>query len=245
MTGGSTASVTSKVNACKPTEAEAVQQQSTNLLKRRRKDNGLRQTERGMLGEVHNKRRFGRGIVSRLAWWDVHDGVAHDAYSDDANLTFDLQPDDNRRRGRTPEREERWGSSDSTPTGSRASSASSARSMIDERLEWAHQDRLRSASRGNSIPPSPFHENSPFYAEFGRSLNLAPQPRLAYKCECCPKYPKKFDTLSGLRYVSAVMHNVPITLADNPQIARIFSQTYVRLLSKKAASFLQRGRSQV
>jgi hypothetical protein len=71
--------------------------------------------------------------------------------------------------------------------------------MIDERLEWAHQDRVRTASRNNSIPASPFHENSPFYAEFGRSLSLATEPRLVCESECCPKEPKEFDTESELR----------------------------------------------
>lgn len=69
-------------------------------------------------------------------------------------------------RGRTPQRVEHTRYSPGTRPVSRAGSASSARSLIDERLEWAHQDRMRSASRDRSAPPSPFHENSPFYAEF-------------------------------------------------------------------------------
>lgn len=52
-----------------------------------------------------------------------------------------------------------------SPAGSRASSTHSVRSMIDERMEWAHQDRVRSASRGPPPPESPFRENSIFYAE--------------------------------------------------------------------------------
>lgn len=76
-------------------------------------------------------------------------------------------------RGRTPQRTEHTHHSPGTRPVSRAGSASSARSMIDERLEWAHQDRMRSASRDRSAPPSPFHENSPFYAEFARHTGHA------------------------------------------------------------------------
>ena len=71
-------------------------------------------------------------------------------------------------RGRTLQRIAHTNYSPQTRPVSRAGSASSARSMIDERLEWAHQDRLRSASRDRSAPPSPFHEHSPFYTEFSR-----------------------------------------------------------------------------
>lgn len=73
---------------------------------------------------------------------------------------------DEHSRGRTPQKVEHTHHSPGTRPVSRAGSASSARSMIDERLEWAHQDRMRSASRDRSVPRSPFHENSPFYAEF-------------------------------------------------------------------------------
>jgi hypothetical protein len=48
--------------------------------------------------------------------------------------------------------------------------------MIDERLEWAHQDRMRSDSRDGSPPRSPFHEYSPFYAEFARHTGATPPP---------------------------------------------------------------------
>jgi hypothetical protein len=200
--------------------------------------------------EQHRETRTSRDSMSIDSYpnFESHSRDARDDFeapSGRASFIFSCNPDDIRGRGRTPEREERWGSSGSMLTGSRASSASSVRSMIDERLEWAHQHRMRSASRDNSIPPSPFRENSPFYAEFGRSSNLAPEPRLAYECECCPKDTKRFATESEPRYASALMHNARITLADNPQIARICSQTYVRPLSKKAEILRQRGRSQV
>lgn len=77
-------------------------------------------------------------------------------------------------RGRTLQRTAHTIYSPQTRPVSRAGSASSARSMIDERLEWAHQDRVRSASRDRSVSPSPFHEHSPFYAEF--SKNTGPEP---------------------------------------------------------------------
>ena len=78
-------------------------------------------------------------------------------------------------RGRTLQRIAHTHYSLRTRPARRAGSASSARSMIDERLEWAHQDRVRSASRDRSAPPSPFHEHSPFYAEFGRyTYNRSP-----------------------------------------------------------------------
>ena len=73
-------------------------------------------------------------------------------------------------RGRTPERVEHSRYSPRSGPSSRANSTSSVRSMIDERLEWAHQDRMRSVSRDRSVPASPFHENSPFYAEFAKEL---------------------------------------------------------------------------
>lgn len=77
-------------------------------------------------------------------------------------------------RGRTLQRIAHTHHSPRTHPVSRASSASSARSMIDERLEWAHHDRMRSASRDRSMPPSPFHEHSPFYAEFSKSTGSEP-----------------------------------------------------------------------
>lgn len=93
-------------------------------------------------------------------------------------------------RGRTPER----------TAGSRASSSSSVRTMIDERLEWAHQDRVRSASRRNSVQQSPFHEHSPFYAEFAAGAKPTQTSPGVYICECCPKKPKEFNTQNGLTY---------------------------------------------
>lgn len=76
-------------------------------------------------------------------------------------------------RGRTPHRVEHTIYSPQIRPASRAGSASSARSMIEERLEWAHQDRMRSASRDRSAPPSPFHEHSPFHAEHARYTGVA------------------------------------------------------------------------
>jgi hypothetical protein len=69
-------------------------------------------------------------------------------------------------RGRTAQRVEYARHSPGTHAVSRASSGSSVRSMIDERLEWAYQDRMRSASRDRPVPESPFRKYSPFYAEF-------------------------------------------------------------------------------
>lgn len=71
--------------------------------------------------------------------------------------------------------------------------------MIDERLEWAHQDRMRSASRDRSTPPSPFNETSPFHAEFARDAGTLLRAIGKHKCKCCPT-PKWFDTEDDLRY---------------------------------------------
>lgn len=60
-------------------------------------------------------------------------------------------------RGRTPERVPHSSSY------SRNSSASSARSMTDERMEWANEERSRSASRPPPDPASPFTEASPYH----------------------------------------------------------------------------------
>lgn len=60
-------------------------------------------------------------------------------------------------RGRTPERVTH------SPSYSRDSSASSARSMIDERMGWANEERSRSASRPPPEPASPFTEASPYH----------------------------------------------------------------------------------
>jgi hypothetical protein len=308
MTGDSTADLKSNNSACKATETEVEQRQSTNPLKRRH-DGSEPQILSGVDGlDKRQCHHAGNATISWLAGQDAHNEVAHNAYSDsikllegmsvtprvaderveqdtrasvnnkqqcegrsacwdstsmdivlkleshsedtensnccclpplrpqyesiwdnqeshpgyvDTELGLGSEPDDTHSRGRTPEREERRGSTDSTrygsPTssssarssladgtrrGSRASSSCSARFMIDERMEWAHQDRTRSASRDNSFPPSPFHESSPFYADFSRTSSLAPQPRSAYECECCPMTPKAFATEDELRYFS-------------------------------------------
>jgi hypothetical protein len=60
-------------------------------------------------------------------------------------------------RGRTLERVPQCS------TSSRNSSASSARSMIDERMEWANAERSRSFSGPAPEPASPFRESSPFH----------------------------------------------------------------------------------
>lgn len=54
-------------------------------------------------------------------------------------------------------------------TYSRNSSASSARSMIDERMGWANEERSRSASRPAPEPASPFTEASPYHPHRGTS----------------------------------------------------------------------------
>jgi len=61
------------------------------------------------------------------------------------------------RRGRTPER----GLNSSTY--SRDSSASSTSTLINERMEWANEERSRSASRPAPEPASPFTESSPYH----------------------------------------------------------------------------------
>lgn len=71
-----------------------------------------------------------------------------------------------RARGRTPTRDSDSQSGDLSPSSSRASSMSSVRSVIDERMEWAHQERMRSASRKPPPLRPPFCEHSPFYAEY-------------------------------------------------------------------------------
>ena len=106
-------------------------------------------------------------------------------------------------RGRKPERVEQTRCSPLSQPVSRANSVSSVRSMIDERLEWAHQDRLRSASRDRSVPRSPFHEHSSFYAEFAKDARRTPQLPDVYVCGCCPKKPKKFHYEDDLRYANS------------------------------------------
>jgi hypothetical protein len=113
-------------------------------------------------------------------------------------MKFTDGDDDFQARGRTPEREVC-----SPRAGSRASSSSSVRSMIDERLEWAHQDRIRSASRRGSVQKSPSPEHSPFYAEYSGAWNVPEPPSSIgrYICECCPEMPRRFHTLYDPRYV--------------------------------------------
>lgn len=104
--------------------------------------------------------------VERPTTFSITGGVREPGhYSSEHNRGLDSYE---YRRGRTPQRVEHTHYSPRSRPVSRADSTSSARSMIDERLEWAHQDRIRSASRDRSAPLSPFHEHSPFYAEFAR-----------------------------------------------------------------------------
>lgn len=70
-------------------------------------------------------------------------------------------------RGRTPERVPR------TRTDSRKSSVSSTRSMIDQRMEWANEERSRSLSRPVPEPASPFRESSPYHPGRQKSQNDA------------------------------------------------------------------------
>lgn len=60
--------------------------------------------------------------------------------------------------------------------------------MIDERMGWAHEERLRSAGR-NTAQPSPFRENSRFRADYAVSLSHSPAriPRLEDE-ESIPKH---------------------------------------------------------
>lgn len=105
-------------------------------------------------------------------------------------------------RGRTLERSEHNPSFNQKVPQSRESSASSARSMIDERLEWAHQDRVRSASRDRPAYKSPFREHSPFREEHAQDSREAWLARGTYTCKCCIE-PEKFDTLDDLEYAPA------------------------------------------
>ena len=58
-------------------------------------------------------------------------------------------------------------------TYSRNSSASSARSMIDERMTWANEERSRSFSRPAPEPASPFRESSPHHPSHEKYRNGA------------------------------------------------------------------------
>lgn len=122
-------------------------------------------------------------------------------------------------RGRTPERVEHGVSFDQRRSSSRVSSASSARSMIDERLEWAHQDRMRSASREQSVPASPFQKCSPFYAEHATQHDDVPLQSKKYPCHCCPKKPKEFETEEDLRYALTVLRHARGPLTKRVQYA--------------------------
>jgi hypothetical protein len=137
-------------------------------------------------------------------------------------------------RGRTPERAERSPYSQSSPDSSRASSSSSVRTMIDERLEWAHQDRVRAVGRNNPVQQSPFHRHSPFYSEFANEKSLAPVSHGMFVCECCPKKPKKFDTEDDLRYAidATSLQSVSNIMADGVQVPRIDEAVLLRLLSR-------------
>jgi hypothetical protein len=68
-------------------------------------------------------------------------------------------------RGRATQRPEVTNSS----SYSRNSSASSARSMIDERMEWANEERSRSFSRPALELVSPFRESSPYHPDRQKS----------------------------------------------------------------------------
>lgn len=112
-------------------------------------------------------------------------------------------------RGRTPERTEYTSSIAESGPGSRASSAGSAfsRSMIDERMERAHQDRVRFPSRDKLEPRAPFQEHSPYYEEYARDADDRMRSRSIHICECCPDDPQKFDTLPALEYALAKLRS--------------------------------------
>jgi hypothetical protein len=61
----------------------------------------------------------------------------------------------------------------SSSTYSRNSSASSTRSMIDERMAWANEERSRSLSRPAPEPASPFRESSPHHPSHEKYRNGA------------------------------------------------------------------------
>lgn len=94
-----------------------------------------------------------------------------------------------RARGRTPIREFDAQSGYLSPSSSRASSSSSARTVIDERMEWAHEERMRSASREPPPAQSPFYESSPFYAEYmENSVSAVDRKTLdAFEVHSCQK----------------------------------------------------------
>jgi hypothetical protein len=139
---------------------------------------------------------FGRnlptGIITTSTAVDLTWQVSWDAALQCDDSTDSAIPEN--RRGRTPDRVEYAHCPSGSSAGSRASSASSVRSIIDQCLGWAQGERLRSGSR-ESVSRSLFHEHSPFYGELSRA-----QPRGGvHKCECCPKKRKSFDTEDDLR----------------------------------------------
>ena len=107
-------------------------------------------------------------------------------------------------RGRTSERPGYSPYDRRSPASSRASSSSSIRTMIDERLEWAHQDRMRSFGQDDPIKQSPFHEYSPFYTGLANGKALESATCGLLLCDCCPKKPKSFETEDNLRCVNHV-----------------------------------------
>lgn len=134
-------------------------------------------------------------------------------------------------RGRTPERIDRSPSNRSSPNSSRASSSSSVRTMIDERLEWAHRDRLRSVSRGRPVQQSPFNERSPFYAEYARDKRRPPIRHSTFLCECCPEEPKEFDTEVELEYDIKQLDDRNLSVSTNrKQLPYVGESVQLRLL---------------
>lgn len=146
---------------------------------------------------------------SRESNYGLESGKAQTTFNVGMHDLFDSLEDQEEEvtqaRGRTPER------ADHSPCNSRccrslgssrASSSSSVRTMIDERLEWAHQDRMRSASQARPVQQSPFNEYSPFYAEYGKDKGRVPLRRFTFVCECCPEEPKEFDNDEDLEYAA-------------------------------------------
>jgi hypothetical protein len=143
--------------------------------------------------------------------WYNPNAVANKVSSFDTYTCDPVVPETS--RGRSRERVDRTLHHRQAPFASRASSASSVRSMIDERLEWAQQDRMRSASRNQSPPESPFHQHSPFYADFAKVSGPKYLPYSVYTCECCPADPQSFNTRESLEYVLPIPVTSPF-LAD-------------------------------
>jgi len=83
------------------------------------------------------------------------------------SFVADNSSDPDPSRGRPLERAPQYS------THSRNSSASSARSMIDERMGWANEERSRSARRPAPEPASPFRESSPYHPGRQKSHDAA------------------------------------------------------------------------